>query len=221
MVDEYKDRLKEAMEDEKVSRQQLANALGISYQAVRKVLLGESAGFDLENHNAACAFLAVNSDWLLSGRGPKSLAAHRSNVQPADPGVFRVPLLDYVQAGLMTEAAGTGLADDATECLLTAVEVSSSAFALRIKGNSMEPEFREGDVVIIDPREAPLPGDFVVAKNGDHEATFKKYRPRGLRDGKEVFELVPLNADYGTMRSDQQHIEIIGTMVEHRKYRRR
>ena len=73
MVDEYKDRLKLAMDAQKVSRQKLADVLGISYQAVRKVLLGESAGFDLANHNAACAFLGVHSDWLLTGRGPKDL----------------------------------------------------------------------------------------------------------------------------------------------------
>lgn len=145
----------------------------------------------------------------------------RGNVRAAEIDAHRVPLLDYVQAGLMTEATGPGLADDASEFLLTTLAVSSGAFALRIKGNSMEPEFHEGDVVIIDPTEVPLPGDFVVAKNGDHEATFKKYRPRGVSDGKEVFELVPLNEDYAPMRSDQQHIEIIGTMVEHRKYRRR
>jgi len=216
---EYKDRLKEAMDDLSIGRTQLANVLGISYQAVRKVLLGESSGFDLENHNAACAFLGVRSEWLLSGKGPKH--PEKPNFAPADVGVRRVPLLDYVQAGQMTEASGSGIANESAEHLLTAIVVSDSAFALRIKGNSMEPDFSEGDVVIIDPMEQPLPGDFVVAKNGDHEATFKKFRPRGISNGQEVFELVPLNEDYAPMRSDQQHIEIIGTMVEHRKYRRR
>ena len=35
------------------------------------------------------------------------------------------------------------------------------------------------------------------------------------------FEFVPLNADFKTMRSDQQPIRIVGVMVEHRKYRRK
>jgi hypothetical protein len=39
-------------------------------------------------------------------------------------------------------------------------------------------------------------------------------------DGQEVFELVPLNEDYAIMRSDQQPIQIIGTMMEHTRYRR-
>lgn len=105
---------------------------------------------------------------------------------------------------------------------MTDLELSQNAFALEIKGDSMLPEFKPGDRVIIDPAIFPQPGDFVVAKNGDDEATFKKYRPRTMDEhGDVVFELVPLNEDYPSMRSDQGPIRIIGTMVEHRKYRRR
>ncbi|KAG1243050.1 hypothetical protein G6F65_022664 [Rhizopus arrhizus] len=85
-----------------------------------------------------------------------------------------------------------------------------------------EESFNEGDIVVIDPEVEPLPGDFVVAKNGEHEATFKKYRPRGVTErGAVVFELVPLNPDYPSLRSDISAIQIIGTMVEHRRYRKR
>ena len=110
---------------------------------------------------------------------------------------------------------------DAGDWLLTDIDLSDSAFALDIRGNSMLPDFNPGDRVIIDPEIAPQPGDFVAAKNGEQEATFKKYRPRGMDShGNIIFELVPLNDDYPTLRSDVQHIRIVGTMVEHRKYRR-
>ncbi|CAI0838292.1 Peptidase S24-like [Serratia quinivorans] len=86
----------------------------------------------------------------------------------------------------------------------------------------MEPEFKEGDLIIVDPELNPLPGDYVVAKNGEHEATFKKYRARGVtQDGQDVFELVPLNPDYPTKSSLTEHIEIIGVLVEHRRLLRR
>ena len=85
----------------------------------------------------------------------------------------------------------------------------------------MEPN-TEGDPGADRPGRATPPGDFVVAKNGEEEATFKKYRPRGYgEDGQEIFELAPLNDDYPTMRSDRQHIQIIGTMVEHRRRRKK
>ena len=83
----------------------------------------------------------------------------------------------------------------------------------------MEPDFREGDAVVIDPEVIPLPGDFVVAKNGEEEALFKSI-DRAALSRAEVFELVPLNEDYPTLRSDQVPIRIIGTMIEHRRYRK-
>lgn len=145
-----------------------------------------------------------------------------SNVAPAAIGARSIPLISYVQAGCWTDVVDSFAPGAGDEYLLTDLELSSSAFALKIKGDSMLPEFKEGDRVIIDPAVSPLPGDYVVAKNGDEEATFKKYRPRGTTEsGQPVFELVPLNEDYETLRSDRTPIRIVGTMVEHRKYRRR
>lgn len=82
----------------------------------------------------------------------------------------------------------------------------------------MLPDYRPGDVVIIEPDMEPRPGDCVVAKNGREEATFKKYRQRGIDDlGNPIFELVPLNNDYPTIRSDTTPLVIIGVMVEFRR----
>lgn len=134
-------------------------------------------------------------------------------------GVRRVPVISYIQAGVWTEIAGDFQPCDAHDWLITSDKHSRETFVLTIRGNSMEPDFKEGDVVIIDPSVKPRPGSFVAAKNGRQEATFKKYRPRSIDVlGNEVFELVPLNEDYPTMRSDEQPIEIIGTMVEHRRF---
>lgn len=144
------------------------------------------------------------------------------NVGPAPLGSRRIPLISQVQAGHMTEAVDPYASGDADDWLITDLDLSSNAFALEIKGDSMLPEFSPGDRVIIDPAVKPDPGNYVVAKNGENEATFKKYRPRGINErGEHVFELVPLNDDYPSMRSDISHIQIIGTMVEHRRYRKR
>lgn len=144
------------------------------------------------------------------------------NIEPAPLGTRRIPLIDYVQAGHMAEVCNPYTVGDASEWLMTESELSANAFALRIKGDSMLPDFTEGDVVIVDPAVNPYPGSFVVAKNGENEATFKKYRPRGINErGVDVFELVPLNDDYPSIRSDLVAVNIIGTMVEHRRFFRR
>jgi SOS-response transcriptional repressor LexA len=134
----------------------------------------------------------------------------------------RVPRISFVQAGPWSEVVDPYAPGAAEDYLMTGLDVGSHTFALTIQGDSMLPEFREGDVIIIDPEVKPNPGDFVVAKNGNEQATFKKYRPRGLSEqGVQVIELVPLNEDYPSLRSDRTPIQIIGTMMEHRRYRKR
>lgn len=152
--------------------------------------------------------------WLLNG-------GSESNVAPANLKQKKIPLISYVQAGTWTESCQL---QDSTgfEYVMASSEFSDSAFALTIKGDSMEPEFKEGDVVIIDPAITPLPGEFVVAVNGEEEATFKKYRELGVDEFERMqFELIPLNPDYTSMSSLKQQMRIIGTMVAHYIFRRK
>ena len=168
--------------------------------------------------------LGISATWVDDGQGQMLAGSDpgNANVRPAEVGLRRIPLISSVQAGLMTEAVNPFPPGVAFEYLLTDLPLSEHAFALEIDGQSMEPEFREGDRIIVDPAVQPQPGDFVVAKNGREEATFKKYRPRGIgAGGREVFELVPLNSDYPTINSEHESARIIGVMVEHRRYRRR
>lgn len=147
----------------------------------------------------------------------------RSNVTIAAIGNRSIPVISYVQAGNFREIVDAFAMGDGEDSILTDLDVSPYAFALRIEGRSMLPEFHEGDRVIIDPDVRPHSGDFVVARNGKGGATFKKYRLRGADDsGREIFELIPLNLDeFDSVRSDMEPLEIIGTMVEHRRYRRK
>ncbi|TCK39678.1 peptidase S24-like protein [Paraburkholderia sp. BL8N3] len=144
------------------------------------------------------------------------------NVRPSPVGERQIPVISYVQAGMMTEVFDPFALGDGFELITTDLDLSGGAFGLIIEGDSMKPEFNEGDKVIIDPAVEPRPGDMVVAKNGREEATFKKYRPRGTDEhGNFVFELVPLNDDFPTLHSERDHLHVIGVMMEHRKYRKR
>lgn len=218
---EYSERLRSALETRKVSVSQLATGMGVSYQAVKRVLDGLSKAFSAANNTKAAAFLRVSPDWLATGTGSMD-ATFDVNVRPAPPGMRAYPVISKIQAGLVKEIAcpyepGDGFAVEFGED-----DASPWAFYLEIEGDSMLPEFRPGDRVLIDPEVQPRPGDFVAARNTKQEATFKKYRVRGIGDtGQEVFELVPLNNDYPILRSDEQHLTIVGTMLEHRRKFRR
>lgn len=166
-----------------------------------------------------CDLLRCSPDWLLYGKGrPED---NPVSVVAVPIGHTRVPVISYVQAGLMTETCDRCLPDGSTEYIQTDIDLGKMAFALEVKGDSMKPDILDGDVVIVDPDVQPVPGDYVVAKNGSHEATIKRYRPRGTNEaGEEYFELVPANPDYPSIRSDHSQVMIIGVVMERRVRRR-
>jgi SOS-response transcriptional repressor LexA len=210
---------KAALETKGIGGQsELARALNTSPQTVNN---WEARGISKKGLLLIQTVLGISASWLETGKGA-ALVNDKTNVLLADIGTRQIPLISYVQAGNWTGAVDPFQPNDAHDWLMTDLALSGNAFALEIKGDSMLPEFKPGDRVIIDPNVQPQPGDLVVAKNGEDEATFKKYRPRGIdANGNMVFELVPLNEDYPSIRSDVVPVTIIGTMVEHRKYRKR
>ncbi|MFZ4653065.1 MAG: LexA family protein [Methylococcaceae bacterium] len=172
--------------------------------------LGEKAARNIEQK---LALAPMSMDY---GDDPEQDDSHHK----LPKGLRRVPRISFVQAGVWTEAVDPYAPGAGDDYLLTDTPLGPHAFALTIRGASMEPDFKEGDTIVIDPDIKPTPGDFVVAKNQEDEATFKKFRPRGIdHQGRSVIELVPLNEDFPSLRSDVVAFEIIGTMLEHRRYR--
>ena len=205
-----------------ISQADLARATGAKPPSVNAWFRGDTKSMKGETAAKAAALYGCSAIWLATGAGSMNDAnPSQSNVTAAPIGGRSIPVISAIQAGMWCEIVDQFQPGDADEYLLTDLELSAHAFALTIRGDSMLPEFNPGDRVIIDPEVPPHPGDFVAAENGEQEATFKKYRPRGMdASGNMIFELIPLNDDYPTLRSDIQPIRIVGTMVEHRKYRR-
>ena len=132
-----------------------------------------------------------------------------------------VPQVSAIEAANWLASIQDFEPEDTKEWLLTSFEVSSGAFALAISDDAMAPEFVPNDKIIIDPAVQPQPGDYVAAACGKDPAVFRKYRPRKIdSDGRVIFDLVPLNEDHPMLSSEVQSILIVGTMVEHRRYRR-
>lgn len=102
-----------------------------------------------------------------------------------------VPLLSNVQAGAFREVLNNNSGGDGVEQIPTTVPVNRYTFAVRVQGDSMEPKFTEGMLLIVEPELDPQPGDYVIAKNGSEETTFKQL----VKDGADWF-LKPLNPRY-------------------------
>ncbi|URO00877.1 helix-turn-helix domain-containing protein [Leclercia adecarboxylata] len=208
-------RLKELRKQRKLTQGQLGKALGVSDVTIGywERDLNVPGGKSLTK---LAQYLGVTEGFLLYGREDEA------NVGAAPVAAQQVPIISYVQAGAWSPECDARNLDGTVEYILTSEFHSHSTFALKVKGKSMEPEFVEDDVIIIDPELHPGPGDYVVAKNGGDEATFKKYRARGVSEtGDEIFELVPLNDDYAIRNSAKEKIHVIGVVVEHRRMMRR
>lgn len=219
MTSEFGKRLKEARKNAGLTQAQLAKKVGIGQSTVAELERTANGSSHVAGIAAACN---VSPMWLATGDGPMK-GGMDSNVKPVVEGMRAYPVISKIQAGLVKEISypyepGDGFAVEFGED-----DASTWAFFLEIEGDSMLPEFRAGDRVLIDPDVSPRPGDFVAARNTKQEATFKKYRVRGIDEtGQEIFELVPLNDDYPVLRSDEHHLVVVGTMLEHRrKFRRR
>lgn len=66
---EYSERLKAAMDRAQMKTRALSDAIGVSYQGVKKVIDGKSNAFSAENNSRAAAILGVSPDWLATGNG--------------------------------------------------------------------------------------------------------------------------------------------------------
>jgi SOS-response transcriptional repressor LexA len=137
-----------------------------------------------------------------------------------------VPLINWVAAGRGAEAVDPYPVGQGVEYLQVSGEYSDSTFALEVRGESMEPDFRQGDIIIIDPMAAPKSGDFVVVELlsgnvpiGQGPVTFKQYFPRGhAQNGRAAYDLIALNPDEQTITVNRANPgRIVGRMVEHRK----
>lgn len=143
------------------------------------------------------------------------------NVSPSIVGRRRIPLLSLSQALSPSRAIETFSVGGIALELLTDMELGPHAFAVDVVGVSMEPDYHAGDRVIIDPAVFPSPGDHVLASvNG--EAVLRKFRDRSL-GSERAYELAPANDGWAMINSSSPGItvEIIGTVMEHRRYRKR
>lgn len=130
-----------------------------------------------------------------------------ANTSQAPERKGRVPLISSVEAGNWSHAADLLQPGEGHEWIETGVTIQSHTFALRVEGDSMEPEFAPGTILIVEPEMDAYPGDFVIAKNGDQEATFKQL----VRDGADLY-LKPLNPRYPI--KPLGHNRIIGVVRE-------
>jgi DNA polymerase V len=83
---------------------------------------------------------------------------------------------------------------DHPEVMLKSACSLSEPFALQVLGDSMEPEFKHGDIIVIEPDGPLRSGAYVLAKHED-EFIFRQL----IIDENGAYFLKPLNPAYPTL----------------------
>lgn len=191
----FREQLKLLRNQKHLSQAQLAKEIGVSSSTIAMWESGEREPKNYETLEIIADFFNVNMELLLTG-----------TIAPT-----RIPVLGKVVAGIPL---------DAIEDIIDYEEIphsmakSGEFFALQIKGDSMEPRIKEGDVVIVRKQPDVESGEVaIVLVNGD-EATIKKVQK--FNGG---INLVPSNPDYEVKTYSNDDIEslpvsIIGKVVE-------
>lgn len=150
-------------------------------------------------------------EYAKSFEGSKSLEV-ASYSSPAQ----EIPILSWVSAGHFSDM-GQDYREGAEGKISTDLK-GKRLFALKVKSDCMEPEFRHGDIIIVDPDAGWNDGNYVVARlNHDDEATFKQ-----LKIHKNRIVLHPLNyPEFDDIRYSKKDFDkkvtIIGKVVEKKK----
>lgn len=174
----------------------------------RSGALGRMAGVDAGLHSG----LGERADGK-SGGGRGSAGAGLVKEMGRVTGRVGVPIINRVAAGNPSEFTDLGYPVGAADGWLSVPGVSDAdAFATVVTGDSMEPEYRAGDVVVFEPRRALRDGlDCFVRLERNGEATFKRvyFEKRGEE---EVIRLEALNKKYAERVVAREAVALIAAL---------
>ncbi|MBF0295628.1 MAG: helix-turn-helix domain-containing protein [Magnetococcales bacterium] len=211
------DRIQTARKFANLTQKQLADRVGISQTAVHKLECGRSRS---SRRTVSIALTCgVDPIWLDTGRGEMSLGGHPGT----DPGlavaesaegyrvpvIARIPLISWEEAKSYTpETADSHHPENVKAWIPVAPKTSAKAYALEVPDDSMQPEFTEGEIIIVDPTIKAEHNRFLIARTpGDNRCTLKQLIVHGARQ-----YMKPLNSRYPLIEIQDQLI-VSGVVV--------
>lgn len=193
------------------------------YRGYMKDISKASSAMPMEYLQIIAADLGTTPEYLLFETDNPSVMKNDSNVRgfSMERSVTTIKVYGTIPAGVPVEAIEDVVG---TEEIPTAwLQGGREYFALRIKGDSMYPQYLEGDIVIFRKTSTCETGDDCVVYVNGNDATFK--RVKRLDDGTIILQ--PLNANYAPYTLSAQQVRelpvtIGGVAVElRRKFRTR
>lgn len=206
-----------------LSQDELAMRVGAAQQTIQSLESGKIKKSTFLPHIAK--ELGVDVDHLLFGSDQaKPISAMRPLLTAT---ARRLPLfatrdhewvLAFLEDQVVSSPTGKWVSMDHS---LPFAESGARLFALKlgISDEALQPEFRPGDQLVIDP-DAPIqPGDPVaVFKTGEERLSLYRYRVLSQSASRVDFELVAIHPDFpGITGDDLQSLKIIGPVIQMRR----
>ena len=153
-------------------------------------------------------FFGVTIDFLINGDASE---------QQKKTGTVKIPVYGYIPAGIPTEMIDNSYIEDYEEINEELLKGGNQYFGLKVKGDSMYPEFRNGDTLILKKQDSCENGDFCAVSINHTESTFKKVLKK-----ENGITLQPLNPIYEPIFFTNKEIEdlpitILGVIKEVRR----
>lgn len=168
------------------SEGELARRASVPQPTTHRILAGESNNPRIDNVNKLAKALGLDSAALLAGKLETEIDI---NVTTGPDIKGRVPRISWVQAGALCEAVNLFEPGYAEEWLDCPFPHSSRAFCLEVRGMSMFPDYRPGELILVDPSIEPAHNDDIVVRTPDGHATFKRLQI--TEDGTHLLALNP------------------------------
>ncbi|MBE0425619.1 MAG: helix-turn-helix domain-containing protein [Nitrospirae bacterium] len=194
--------------EQRLSLRNASKLSGISHVHVR----------DIENDRIKPAFEKVIKLLKAYNADIQDFLSKTGSISPRDietvesEKLYKIPVFSSVVAEKSGTAYGSSKQDKVSEWIGSGIE-DHRVFALRVRDDSMVPEFHEGEIIIVNPHIKPEHNDYVIVKNDQGEIAFKQLKKYGKTT---VFH--PLNPKYPDIQlSARQKYTIIGKVVKKEK----
>ena len=201
---------------EGLTEEELAAAIGVSRETIDNIL-SDKTPKDIALWKKFSTYFRMDVDFLRTGELPFPSTHvklseddhHSSTIE-----VRKVPLLSWSQINRVVPNKGLSRTVH-SEVMLEATDVPGKrTFALKVKDNSMQPLFSEGEIIFVNPDLKSKPGHYVVvgSKGGRSGAAMVLQ----LKQLGRQYILHPLNRKYDDLPLTKQ-ARMYGKVVRLRK----
>jgi repressor LexA len=214
MNENFANRLEKAMQIRNIKATELSEKANIPKSAISQYLSGLYEAKQKSIFKLA-RVLDVSEAWLMGLDVPMERESKINTGHISSPNSALVFIYGTIPAGVPMECIEDII--DTEEISTDMLKGGKQYFGLKIKGNSMETEYRNGDIIICEKVDDCESGDECVVMVNGNDGTFKKV----LKNENGII-LQPLNPSYEPMVYTNEQIEtlpikIIGKVVEMRR----